>query len=159
MHFPFSAQSFGVHCGAIGLDLPIKGQVELKDAAVIPSWSEETGCCVLREHRRTMARDFSHKHCPALQTGQLRQNGVTFRRAKPAQKRRTISEPGMEQIGQMRRAVEGRYLSRSDLRPKSAYQPGLKVPDDSGCHHRPAITTPSETILCSPVKCSPTTST
>jgi hypothetical protein len=31
--------------------------------------------------------------------------------------------------------------------------------DAFGCHHRPAITTPSETILRSPDRCSPTTST
>src|SRR5215471_220621 len=48
---------------------------------------------------------------------------------------------------------------RRDLRPKGAHQPGFKPREDFGCHHRPAITTPSETILCSPVRCSPMTST
>src|SRR5262249_53430609 len=42
---------------------------------------------------------------------------------------------------------------------EDAHQIVLTGCDCFGCHHRPAITTPCEEILRSPVRCSPTTST
>jgi hypothetical protein len=37
--------------------------------------------------------------------------------------------------------------------------PDAAIPGQAGCHQRPPITTPSDTILRSPVRCSPTAST
>ncbi len=57
------------------------------------------------------------------------------------------------------RGAEGNRLPRLRQSRFSPRAQALGLCRYFGCHHRPAMTTPSEAILRSPIRCSPTTST